>query len=146
MPLDLRGAWQAVEAAAPWIEAGRVRRVAGGVVEASGPRLPVGTLCQIGEEAPTAAEVIGFREDALLLMPLSGVGGLRPGAPVTSGRAPLGVPTGPALLGRILDGLGTPIDGRGPLAGQRQPVVAQAPAPLERRRIREPLVTGVRAI
>ncbi|MCK4412065.1 MAG: FliI/YscN family ATPase [Candidatus Eisenbacteria sp.] len=146
MRLDLTGAWSAVDAVSPFVETGWVRRVAGGVVEATGPRLPVGALCLIDDPVATAAEVVGFREDALLLMPLGGAGGLRPGAPVRSGRVPLGVKTGPGLLGRILDGLGEPIDGRGPLPGRTQPVVAQPPAPLERRRIREPLVTGVRVI
>lgn len=125
---------------------GRVRRVAGGVVEATGPRVPVGELCTIAGSRPLPAEVIGFREDAVLLMPLTDANGLYPGALVASRRRPLSVRVGPALLGRVLDGLGRPIDDAGPVRGCLRSIFADAPAPLERRRILEPLATGVRAI
>ena len=156
MPLDLHRAIAAGAAVAPTCVGGRVLRVVAGVVEASGPRVPVGELCAIAApEGPRGgrrdqtigAEVIGFRQDAVLLMPLTGAAGICPGALVTSRGRGLSVRVGPALLGRILDGLGNPIDGRGPLrGGELRPLTCAAPAPLERRRIRHPLPTGVRAL
>ncbi len=173
MRLDLAQALESVAGVDSVGVAGRVLRVAGGLVEASGPRAAVGDLgyieldpgCPLAEEPPSggppclrprtrrrraariAAEVIGFRRDALLLMPLTGASGITPGALVTTTHRPLSVPVGDALLGRILDGLGNPIDGRGPVWGAGlRPLTAPAPAPLERRRITEPLATGVRAI
>ncbi len=173
MRLDLAPAIEAVAAAESVAVAGRVLRVAGGLVEASGPRVAVGDLCFIereaarapGEESPpaglhprrgdtrtrralrVASEVIGFRRDAILLMPLTGAAGITPGALVTTTRQPLSVAVGDGLLGRIVDGLGNPIDGLGPVWGATcRPMAAPAPLPLERRRIAEPLVTGVRAI
>jgi len=173
MRLDLNRAVESVAAVDSVGAAGRVLRVAGGLVEASGPKAAVGDLGYIelepggslAEEAQPgglhclrpdtrrrraariAAEVIGFRRDALLLMPLTGAAGITPGALVTTTHRPLLVPVGDALLGRIIDGLGNPIDGRGPVWGASlRPLAAPAPAPLERRRITEPLATGVRAI
>jgi len=167
MPLDVQGAFDAVDRVASVDTAGRVLRVVGGVVEASGPRAAVGELCSIAmpdvlaapeengealhwgrdrsQEIP--AEVIGFRQDAILLMPLTGASGICPGALVRSLRRPLSVGVGPSLLGRVLDGLGRPIDGGRPvLSAQRRPLVSQAPAPLDRTRICAPLATGIRAI
>ncbi|MFH1144398.1 MAG: FliI/YscN family ATPase [Candidatus Eisenbacteria bacterium] len=146
MRLDLRGAFASLQTVEPIAELGLVRRVAGGVVEASGPRVPVGTFCTLGSTPGVPAEVIGFREDAILLMPLTGFAGLSPGMPVCGHHATLQIPVGDALLGRVVDGLGRPIDGRGPAAGPRRPVIAAAPGPLERRRIHRPLATGVRAL
>ncbi|MBM3318718.1 MAG: FliI/YscN family ATPase [Candidatus Eisenbacteria bacterium] len=145
-PEDLRVAERAMARVPAVAEAGRVLRVAGGVVEATGPRVPVGELCVVETAAGLPAEVIGFRADAMLLMPLGASRGIRPGALVSGRRRPLSVRAGDGVLGRILDGRGDPIDGLGPLRGALRPITAEAPAPLERRRIHEPLATGVRAI
>lgn len=170
MQLELQAALTTVEQVSSVTPAGRVIRVAGGVVEASGLQAAVGELCEIRRRSDVArhhvteagslriaarrppeewipAEVIGFRSDAILLMPLTGAAGICPGALVVSKRCPLSVRVGPELLGRIVDGLGRPIDGRGALrGGEMRPVVSAAPAPLERRRIHAPMTTGVRAI
>jgi flagellum-specific ATP synthase len=136
--------------AAPLVRAlGKVTQAVGLAVEVRGLDGSVGDLCEIecGRE-PLPAEVVGFREDRVLLMPLAEMAGVRPGTAVRATGRPLGVPVGPGLLGRVLDGLGRPIDGKGPIGGGavRRPVHADATPVLERRRIVEPLATGIRAL
>lgn len=129
---------------------GRVTRVVGLVVEATGLDVGVGELCRItslAEDRSVLAEVVGFSEQHVMLMPLGELDGLHAGSIVQPLGRSFGVDVGPALLGRILNGLGHPIDGRGPLdVAERVPLVAEPPNPLERRMITEPLETGVRAI
>lgn len=134
----------------PVRETGTVVKVAGPLVESTGPRAAVGEICPIlsaGGGEPIVAEVVGFRDHRLLLMAYGSMDGLRAGAEVRSTGRPLLAPVGEALLGRVLDGLGQPIDGRGPLDGATlAPVAVRPPHPLERQRIQEPLGTGIRAI
>jgi flagellum-specific ATP synthase len=93
------------------------------------------------------AEVVGFRDDRILLMPLGPISGITPGAIVTSTFEQLRVPVGDQLIGRILGGLGQPIDDKGPLLSTTmRPVYAEPIPALKRRRIEEPLRTGIRAI
>lgn len=127
---------------------GRVIGAAGLIIEASGPRAKVNELCWLkGDGAEVAAEVVGFREDRILLMPLGEVDGLRPGWEVHRTGGPLMVSVGAGLLGRVLDGLGRPMDGRGPVDGtEMRPVTGLPPDPLSRQRIRSPLSMGVRAL
>lgn len=128
---------------------GKVSDVVGLVIEASLPDGTLGELCKIftrnGDEI--RAEIVGFRRDKVLLIPLDQTVGIAPGSRVERSPMPLTVPVGPQLLGRIIDGLGNPIDGKGPLKVEsRQPVYAEPPAPISRKRISEVLVTGVRSI
>jgi len=128
---------------------GRVSQVIGLVIEASGPQGTVGDLCNIHAKAGVniRAEIVGFKGKSVLLMPLDEMIGISPGSRVSLSPRPLSVPVGPQLLGRILDGLGNPIDGKGPInAAEFQPVFNVPPNPLTRRRITEPMATGVRAI
>lgn len=128
---------------------GRVTGVVGLTVEAEGPRADVGELVEIRQEGrlPTLAEVIGFRGSKLLLMPLEELSGTSAGAMVRSYGLPLQTPVGHALLGRVLDGLGRPIDGEGPLlCDHYRPVHGEPPHPLQRKTIEEPLPLGVKAI
>ena len=148
---------------------GKLTRVAGLVLEASGLRLAVGSCCQVvlPHRTNVEAEVVGFSEDRLFLMPVSDVHGLMPGALVTpleasperlSLNTPLHprrraadqakrVPVGPALLGRVLDSGGTPLDQLGPLRNERFVSLHNRPLnPLERAPISEVLDVGVRAI
>jgi len=129
---------------------GEVAKVVGLVVECAGPAgVALGELCILGDprHSSTRAEVVGFRDDRVLLMPLGEFEGIRPGTGVFPTRASLTVPVADSLRGRVLDGLGRPMDDRGPLnALVRRPVHSTAPAPLSRRRITEPLGTGLRAI
>jgi len=133
-----------------WIKVtGRVVEVVGLVIESNGPNSRVGDLCLIHteNEGIVQAEVVGFRGDRVLLMPLGELSGVRAGCLVEATGHCLRVPVGPELLGRALDGLGIPMDGKGPLnCLDRYPVIAQPPNPLERQMITAPLATGVRAI
>lgn len=132
-----------------FVVAGRVTRVIGNVIEATALEARIGELCRIEPpDGPRAtALVAGFHERGVLLMPLGDPGGISPGSPVrTLGRS-LDVPVGDDLVGRVLDGLGRPMDGRpAPRPVARYPLGAEPPNPLERRRITTPLGTGVRAI
>lgn len=131
------------------IHSGRVSEVVGLTIESIGPATNIGELCFIqpsnGPHIP--AEVVGFRNQKVLLMPLSELTGVRPGSLVTATGAPLTVPVSEALLGRVLDGLGYPMDGKGPVPITKQlSVQGNIPKPLERQRIKSPLSVGVRAI
>ncbi|MDP7422018.1 MAG: EscN/YscN/HrcN family type III secretion system ATPase, partial [bacterium] len=130
---------------------GRVTKVVGLLIESLGPSVSVGEICRIyhrGSRYPVEAEVIGFREEKVLLMPLGSMEGLAPGAEVVATGNPLLIPVDERLLGRILDGLGRPIDGKGPILDPEAlyPVEADPPNPLGRPRIREPLPVGIRAM
>ncbi|NLA57309.1 MAG: flagellar protein export ATPase FliI [Firmicutes bacterium] len=132
-------------------EYGEVTQVIGLTIEANGPRANIGEICQIftHEERDNGipAEVVGFRDRRLILMPLGELAGVGPGSLVQAGRGQLTVEVGENLLGRVLDGLGRPFDGRGPLNGEAHyPLQNSPPDPLERQRIKEPLPVGVRAI
>src|SRR5205807_1688596 len=129
---------------------GRVTRVVGLVVESEGPAAHLGDLCRIHsrrDEPPVLAEVVGFRDQSLLLMPLGGLGQIGQGSTVTNTRRALTIPVGPELLGRVLDPLGRPMDALGPVVTRaRYPVQRTPPAPLQRPRIEKPLALGIRAI
>lgn len=127
---------------------GRVTGATGLLIEAAGPRATVGELCYLrGDGLEMPAEVVGFREDKLLLMPLGETEGLRPGWQVVGTGGSLTVPVGAGLLGRVIDGLGHPMDGQGPLESETvRPVTGLPPAPLVRQRIAAPLSLGVRSM
>lgn len=128
---------------------GRITDVAGLTIEAVGPRMCIGDLCYIlGKDSERiAVEVVGFRGDRILLMPLGNVQGIGPGSLLLPMHMPETVGVGPELLGRVIDGLGEPIDGKpAPRGLTRVPLIAAPPRPMSRRRITEALSTGVRAI
>jgi flagellum-specific ATP synthase len=111
--------------------------------------VPVGTVCRVGAESEGAieAEVIGFRQGRTLMMNLGGPAALLPGARVQPVGSPGEADVGSALLGRVVDGAGKPIDGLGPIRGARAwPLAGKLQSPLDRGRVREPLDVGVRAI
>jgi flagellum-specific ATP synthase len=127
---------------------GKVTEIIGLIVEAKGPAATLGEVCQIshGKEC-VYAEVVGFRKGSVLLMPLDTAQGLSPGCRVTSMGQQATVPVGDALLGRVLDGLGKPIDGKPPaLCRDMYPLYAPPLNPLSRARIKDPLDLGIRAI
>jgi type III secretion protein N (ATPase) len=148
--LDVGDALARLERAAPRRETGRVTEVTGLVVRAALPAIRVGELVEIqtpGGASPLQAEVVGFRGDEAVLMPLGELAGVGPDSPVTPTGRPVTVGVSSALLGRVLDGLGRPADGGGPIAGAVPWAVDRpAPDPLARRRIARPLPLGVRAI
>ncbi len=130
-------------------QTGKVTQIIGLTIESKGPAANVGDLCYVTprQGRPIHAEVVGFREQRLLLMPLADLTGIGPGSLVTSLGKPLRIRMSQSLLGRVLDGLGRPIDGRGPVgSGPLRSVVGQVVAPLSRKRIDEPLSVGVKAI
>lgn len=131
------------------IHCGRVVQIVGLTIESNGPITNIGDVCLIqprgGAEIP--AEVVGFRDQRVLLMPLADLTGIGPGSLVTATDSPLSVPVDKRLLGRVLNGLGQPMDERGQLLASRyMSIQGNVPKPLERQRISQPLSVGVRAI
>jgi len=128
---------------------GRVVEVVGLTIEATGLDCQIGEVCEIQSrhQKPLIGEVVGFRSQRTLLMPLGDMQGIQPGSPITPLRTSFRIPVGHALLGRVLDGLGKPLDGLGDLDGlDTIETYNPAPHPLNRQPITEPLITGVRAI
>jgi FliI/YscN family ATPase len=128
---------------------GKISKVVGLAVEVTGVTASVGEVCQIrSRERRLLAEVVGFRDGRLLLMPLGDLMGINPGAEVQALGRPQTVPVGPSLLGRVIDGLGRPLDDGPPLGGAEvRPIYDHAPPPaLGRQRIAEPLETGMRVV
>ncbi len=128
---------------------GRLASYDGLLMEAVGLSLPVGTVCRIGAEGAhqVEAEVIGFRNGRTLMMNLGGPAALLPNAPVRPLGAPGEAEVGAALLGRVVDGAGNPIDGLGPIRGAgRWPLAGRIQSPLDRGRVLAPMDVGVRAI
>lgn len=131
-------------------QSGRVVKIVGLIVESIGPAVSIGDLCQI-ENSETGekinAEVVGFRDSRILLMPLGPVFGITPGSLVISTGEQLRVAVGEELMGRIIDGLGNPIDGKGRLLTSGTRSIDALPIPaMKRKRITEPVRTGIKAI
>lgn len=128
---------------------GRVSKVIGLVVESKGPEASIGELCEIRlkDGRVVMAEVVGFRDDRVLLMPLGSMDSIAPGCEVITRGERLKVRVGRSLLGRILNAFGEPIDGKGPIDWEDEyPLERRPPAPLNRRRIKDPISVGIRAI
>lgn len=155
--------------AQPLCPTGRLTRINGLVMEAAGLKLPLGSTCQIYPltGAPIEAEVVGFAGEKLYLMPSDDLYGLAPGAKVVAlesvnplpqldAPAPFRrraidqakmVPVGDSLLGRVLDGVGRPLDSKGPvLVDQARPLQSRPVNPMSRAAIEQPLDVGIRAI
>ncbi len=128
---------------------GTVTGIAGLIIDSEGPNVGLGEICVVKSPRTgysVRAEVVGFREHRVLLMPLGDTAGLHVGCEVAAAdRPPLPKP-GPELLGRVLDALGRPMDDLGLLPVDRAAHDAKPPHPLRRQRIKDPLPTGVRAI
>lgn len=129
---------------------GKITQIVGLVIESQGPSVNLGDLCYISprnDGAKIPAEVVGFRQNRVLLMPIGEMQGIGPGCEVFSAHQALKVNVGHHLLGRILDGLGNPMDDKGPLAVQNEyPLHCIPPHPLSRSRIEKKLSVGVRTI
>ncbi|MBT4502525.1 MAG: flagellar protein export ATPase FliI [Gemmatimonadetes bacterium] len=148
--MKAEGLLDVVERTDPLTRYGKVSQLVGLVAESVGPEdVALGEVCILGDPQSSRirAEVVGFRGQRVLLMPLGDIEGIRPGTAVFPTRSALNIPVGHALQGRIVDGLGRPIDEQGQIhAEERRPVHGSSPNPLSRRRVREALGTGVRAI
>jgi flagellum-specific ATP synthase len=137
-----------MEEADPLLTMGKVTQVVGLVAEAMGMVLPVGAGVYLhpGEE-PILGEVVGFKGQRMLIMPYAETRGINPGCPVSAAGSEAMVKVGPGLLGRVLDGLGKPVDGgEDPDYETLYPLYNQSPSPMDRRRITEPVDVGVRVI
>jgi flagellum-specific ATP synthase len=129
---------------------GKVTRVTGLIVESTSPGLALGQSCVVhpgNGKKPVPAEVVGFRDRKALLIPLGDIRGVAPGSVVEPCDRPATIRVGEQLLGRVIDGAGDPLDGRGPLKLEDEyPLMGEPINPMRRRRICEPLPLGIRAI
>lgn len=120
------------------------------MIEANGPASRIGAICDIhpmGNQPAIRAEIQGFRGNRVLLMPLEEIRGIGPGSLVVARNERATIAVGDGLLGRVIDGLGNPIDGKGPIPSKSAyPIYGNPINPLERKRINQPLDIGIRAI
>lgn len=148
---NLKKFTQAIQESEPIKLSGKITQIIGLVIESRGPNVSMGELCYVKSRkegiAPIPAEVVGFREGLVLLMPIGDMVGIGPGCEVVAAQKTLQVRVGPQLLGRVLDGLGNPIDGKGPILSRLEyPLQASPPDPLQRPRIHDSLYVGVRPV
>jgi len=114
---------QVVRNATPMKTYGKVMQVVGLIIEGKGLSCSIGEICDIQTpEGPLEVEVVGFKSDRLLMMPLGEMRGIQPGSRIIAKGGRTYVTAGPGLLGRVLDGLGAPIDGKGRLEGEHVPI------------------------
>lgn len=129
---------------------GKVSKLVGLLIESTGPKVRVGDLCHLERHkglSPLQAEVVGLKDKNVLLMPLGSNAQITCGDLVNAAGIPLEVPVGPGMLGRVIDGLGRPIDGKGGLAfSTKYPVHNSPPNPMRRQKIDHAIGTGIRAI
>jgi len=127
---------------------GRITEAVGMLIRAIVPQVKMGEMCLIKRAGePLAAEVVGFTKDEVILSPMGDMKGIGPSSEVIPMRLPMHIKVGPQLLGRVLNGLGQPIDGKGPLRAEETfPVLNMPPDPLTRQMIDKPISVGVRAI
>lgn len=130
------------------VASGKLVRVVGLTLEATGCRAPIGSLCLVETmSGHMEAEVVGFYGDNLYLMPSEQITGILPGAKVTPLTSEAGLPVGMELLGRVIDGVGNPLDGLGPIYTEHRASFNAEPInPLARKPISEPLDVGLKAI
>jgi flagellum-specific ATP synthase len=148
--INLEKYYSCLDTACPIEASGKVTKVIGLVIEALGPASQLGTVCDIftkGHTQKITAEVMGFRENRVLMMPVEDIRGISPGSRVVAKQKKATIAVGSGLLGRVIDGLGNPIDGKGSVRVEGEyPIYHDAINPLLRRRINKPLDLGVRAI
>jgi flagellum-specific ATP synthase len=146
----LQSALERVKQARPTETRGRVVQLIGLVVESEGPLASIGEVCRIESarhDSSTLAEVVGFRNHHLLLMPLEELQGVHPGSEVIATGGPLRIPVGDDLKGRVINGLGQPLDDLGPIRGPLNVGLQMMPPhPLKRQRIHNVFRTGIKAV
>ncbi len=144
---DVLGAVSRAETA---VTKGKIDKIVGMVIESTGPNADIGSVCRIYNSKNTSyikAEVVGFRESKVLLMPYGGLGGITKGSVVESSGEVLEIPVCDGLVGRVIDGFGNPIDGKGEIpAAIAYPMESQPQNPLARPLIDEKITMGVKAI
>src|SRR5436190_17165504 len=138
-----------VDAAMPFALSGQVQAISGMTIEAVDLTLPLGSLCRISSFAgrTCTAEVIGFRQERTLLMPLSSPAGVSRGDRIENIASAPRIWCSEQLLGRVLNGFGEPMDGKGALRlSESRRIDGRGVAPMMRTGVRESIATGVRAI
>jgi flagellum-specific ATP synthase len=129
---------------------GKISKIVGLTIESHGPPVELGEICVVKSSKSKKnilAEVVGFRDKTVILMPLGDMEELGPGWDVEASGKKMTTPVGNELLGRVLDGLGMPIDEKGPLKTKTSyPVFNNPPNPIQRSLIKRPLTFGIRAI
>jgi flagellum-specific ATP synthase len=137
-----------VQSTNPIMLTGKVKKVVGLTIEVEGLQAFVGELCKIssGNNRQVLAEVVGFKDNCILLMPLGDLTGVAPGSKVEATKKVLNVKVGPEILGKVVDGLGRSLDGQNYEYDQEYPLDNDPPNPLSRNRIDSIMTTGVRAI
>jgi len=150
MLFDFEKAMNLVENCTTIKASGKVVRVVGLTIESEGPMVHLGEHCFIkvlSNNTKIDAEVVGFNNDRVLLMPLGEMKGIGHGCEVIPSGRRLSIPVGESLLGRVLDGLGNPLDKKGPIEMEKYVTIDnEAPDPLDRKNIREILNVGVKSI
>ena len=150
MNMDLDKYHKTIKGINPFTIYGKVSGVIGLLVEGHNPGTSIGEMCRIypnGNDGAIGAEVVGFRKEKVLLMPLEDLDGVGPGCRILSAEKKSKIKVGHNLLGRVIDGLGNPIDDKGPIYPEGEyPVYADPINPLKRGRIREPIDLGIRAM
>ncbi len=149
--MDLRGFTQALADFEPRRSMGKIEKIIGMTVEASGPECNIGDVCRVykkgSEKDFIFAEAVGFQSDKVLLMPYTDIEGIGPGSIVDNTGKQLMVKTGSALIGRIVDAIGNPLDNGGKIDYTDEMPISGIPVnPLARPKIAEPLELGVKAI
>jgi len=140
---------EAVSSCRPFKLEGKVVKVAGIVAEANGPGLSVGSLCAIknSDGQNIQAEVIGFNNQKVIIMPFGEMRGIEPGSRIVDISKKPTVSVGDAYLGRVVNGLGRPIDNKGMLRSQKEyAIYGNIQNPLKRKIIRDPIDVGVRSV
>ena len=148
--VDLTPYHDRLKSFSPFRLSGTVQEAVGLLITSQGPWLPVGGICKVypaSGEPPALAEVVGFRGEQTLIMPLGEMQGVAPRSRVVAAAKKAQCAVGDSLLGRVIDGLGRPIDGKGILAADHSyPLYTPMTNPLDRQDISEPLDMGIRAI
>ncbi len=148
--IDLHKYSERVRQSLPMRVCGKIVDVVGLTIQATGPQMEVGELCYVrspNREEVIPVEVVGFRDERILLMPLGSMHGIGPGHLLIPTHRPRMVPVGFSLLGRVLGSMAAPIDNGPPILPEELvPLMADPPPPMARERISEPIATGVRAI
>ncbi len=148
--IDLERYYMTLDASSPIRANGKVTKVIGLIIEAHGPASRLGSVCDIypkGDMRRIKAEVLGFRGNKILLMPLEEIRGIEPGSRVVAREDKALIGVGAGLLGRVIDGLGNPIDSKGTVSIEKEyPIYTSPINPLLRSRISKPLDIGIRAV
>lgn len=134
----------------PLVFRGRVTKVIGLVIESEGPKAHIGEICNLIDKYGryiSKSEIVGFRNNQILSMVLGDLSEIEPGTEIIATGEDLKIKVGDSLLGRVLDGLGNPIDGKGQIfSNQKRSIYTSPPNPLQRQRITKPVATGIKAI